>query len=187
MGTLLRTACPVKSPPGISIEVRDSPPECFPKISVRRWLKQLAAVSCAPVAFCLARVCQASRPLLAERPADIVRVSVERPRPAPMGCSPFCTNVHSFPQPGFQIPLAKKNGRVYSVGQIEPGSLKNLTAQLKEGAAAARQLRPQCFLAHSRLKSWVVLSLSVPEQLPDAQARESFPASRARAPRVPVP
>ena len=113
-------------------------------------------MSCAPVGFCLARVCQASRALLAERPADIVRVSLERPRPTPMGCSPFCTNVHSFPQPGFQIPLAKKNGRVYCFAQIEPGSLKNLTAQLKEGAAAARQLRPQCFLAHSRLKSWVV-------------------------------
>lgn len=129
-----------------------------------------------------------SKPTASRRkPADIVRASVARPRLTPMGCSPFCTNVHSFPQPGFQIPLAKENGRVYSLDQIEPGSLKNLTAQLKEGAAAARQLRPQCFWPHSRLKSWVVLSLSVPEQLPDAQARESFPASRARAPRVRAP
>jgi predicted nucleic acid-binding protein len=35
---------------------------------------------------------------------------------------------------------------VYSPPQIEPGSLKNFAAQLKEGAAAARQLRPQCFV-----------------------------------------
>src|SRR5207237_9486579 len=60
--------------------------------------------------------------------------------------SPFCTTVHSFPHPNFQIPLAKKNGRVYSLTQIEPGSLKNLAAQLKEGAAVARPLRPQSFV-----------------------------------------
>jgi hypothetical protein len=53
--------------------------------------------------------------------------------------------VHSFPQPNLPIPLAKKNGRVYALAQVEPGSLKNFTAQLKEGAAAARQLRPQSF------------------------------------------
>src|SRR5215472_18626275 len=64
-----------------------------------------------------------------------------------MGGSPFCTVVHSFPQTKFQIPLAKESARGYSLAQIEPGSLKNLTAQLKEGAAAARQLRPQSFLA----------------------------------------
>ena len=57
----------------------------------------------------------------------------------------FCTGVHSFPQLKFQISLAKKKGWAYSHAQIEPGSLKNLTAQLKEGAAAARPLRPQCF------------------------------------------
>jgi hypothetical protein len=49
--------------------------------------------------------------------------------------------VHSFPQLRFQIPLAKKKRRVYLDAQIEPGSLKNLTAQLKEGAATARLLR----------------------------------------------
>jgi hypothetical protein len=41
----------------------------------------------------------------------------------------------------FQIPLARKERRIYLLAQIEPGSLKNLTAQLKEGAAAARLLR----------------------------------------------
>src|SRR5579864_2857068 len=35
--------------------------------------------------------------------------------------------------------------------QIEPGSLKNLAAQLKEGAAVARPLRPQSFSARMRL------------------------------------
>ena len=62
-------------------------------------------------------------------------------------CQPayFCTGLHSFPQLSFQNSLAKKKGRVYRRLQIEPGSLKNLTAQLKEGAAAARLLRPQCF------------------------------------------
>jgi len=57
----------------------------------------------------------------------------------------FCTAVHSFPQLNFQISLVRKNRRVYRHAQIEPGSLKNLTAQLKEGAAAARLLRPQSF------------------------------------------
>ncbi|PYT80539.1 MAG: hypothetical protein DMG40_12340 [Acidobacteria bacterium] len=42
--------------------------------------------------------------------------------------------------------LAKKNLRVYPLRQIEPGSPKNLTAQLKEGAAAARPLRPRFVL-----------------------------------------
>jgi hypothetical protein len=53
--------------------------------------------------------------------------------------------VHSFPQGNFQIPLAKKSPQAYCHGQIEPGSLKNFAAQLKEGAAAARLLRPQSF------------------------------------------
>jgi len=57
----------------------------------------------------------------------------------------FCTVVHSFPQLSFQISLARKNLQVYCLAQIEPGSLKNLAAQLNEGAAAARLLRPQCF------------------------------------------
>jgi hypothetical protein len=48
----------------------------------------------------------------------------------------FCTAVHSFPQWNLQISLAKKKPRVYRPPQIEPGSLKNLTAQLKEGATA---------------------------------------------------
>jgi hypothetical protein len=48
----------------------------------------------------------------------------------------FCTAVHSFPQRNFQISLANKKRQVYCSGQIEPGSLKNLTAQLKEGATA---------------------------------------------------
>jgi hypothetical protein len=38
----------------------------------------------------------------------------------------FCTIVHSFPQLNFQISLAKKNGQVYALAQIE-------------------QLRPQSF------------------------------------------
>jgi len=54
----------------------------------------------------------------------------------------FCTGVHSFPQLNFQISLAKKKRQVYRHTQIGPGSVKNLTAQLKEGAAAARLLRP---------------------------------------------
>jgi hypothetical protein len=45
----------------------------------------------------------------------------------------------------FLIALAKKKRRVYRLAQIEPGSLKNLTAQLKEGAAAARLLRLRFF------------------------------------------
>jgi hypothetical protein len=48
----------------------------------------------------------------------------------------FCTIVHSFPQRNFQIPLAKKKRQVYALTQIEPGSLKNFAAQLKEGAMA---------------------------------------------------
>ena len=84
----------------------------------------------------------ASRP---ETPLTSVRVWIAGVATGARCGSPFCTIVHSFPQPKFQIRLAKKNGRVYSLGQIEPGSLKNLAAQLKEGAAAARQLRPPFF------------------------------------------
>jgi len=62
-----------------------------------------------------------------------------------LGHEHFCTVVHSFPQLNFQNSLAKKKRVVYRHTQIEPGSLKNLTAQLKEGAAAARPLRPQFF------------------------------------------
>jgi len=40
--------------------------------------------------------------------------------------------VHSFPQSKLQIPLAKKKRQVYSLAQIEPGSVKNFAAQLKE-------------------------------------------------------
>jgi hypothetical protein len=53
--------------------------------------------------------------------------------------------MHSFPQGDGQIPLAMLQHEVYSHAQIEPGSLKNFAAQLKEGAAAARQLRPRFF------------------------------------------
>jgi hypothetical protein len=53
--------------------------------------------------------------------------------------------LHTFPQPNFQIPLAEKKRQAYPLFQIEPGSLKNFAAQLKEGATAARQLRPQSF------------------------------------------
>jgi hypothetical protein len=53
--------------------------------------------------------------------------------------------MHSFPQANLQIPLAKENIHAYSDAQIGPGSLKNFAAQLKEGAAAARLLRPQSF------------------------------------------
>jgi len=53
--------------------------------------------------------------------------------------------VHRFPQAKLQKPLAKKKQQVYSLAQIEPGSLKNFAAQLKEGAAVARPLRPQSF------------------------------------------
>ena len=48
----------------------------------------------------------------------------------------FCTVVHSFPQRSFQISLANEKRQVYRFAQIEPGSLKNLAAQLKEGAIA---------------------------------------------------
>ena len=48
----------------------------------------------------------------------------------------FCTIVHSFPQRSFSISLANKKHRVYRLEQIEPRGLKNLTAQLKEGAIA---------------------------------------------------
>jgi hypothetical protein len=44
--------------------------------------------------------------------------------------------VHSFPQRNLQISLAKKKRKVYSLDQIEPGSLKIFAAQLKEGATA---------------------------------------------------
>src|SRR5215472_6661725 len=105
--------------------------------------------------------------------------------------SPFCTTVHSFPQPNFPIPLAKKNGRVYALAQIEPGSLKNLTAQLKEGAAAARQLRPQSFWPHSwrtggaPLKSRGARNRFMPSRAATAaQAKEPFPAFRGAAPPV---
>ncbi len=57
----------------------------------------------------------------------------------------FCTYVHRFPQSNLQKTLANLKREVYSHSQIEPGSVKNFAAQLKEGAAAARQLRPQCF------------------------------------------
>jgi hypothetical protein len=60
---------------------------------------------------------------------------------------PFCTALHSFPQLNFQISLAKERPEVYGHSQIEPGSLKDLTAQLKEGAAVARPLRPQSFFS----------------------------------------
>jgi hypothetical protein len=50
--------------------------------------------------------------------------------------SAFCTAVHSFPQRNFQISLANKKHQVYRLAQIEPGSVKNLAAQLKEGAIA---------------------------------------------------
>jgi hypothetical protein len=43
----------------------------------------------------------------------------------------FCTAVHSFPQRNFQIPLARKNRRVYPPAQIEPESFKNFAAQWK--------------------------------------------------------
>jgi hypothetical protein len=62
--------------------------------------------------------------------------------------SDFCTGMHSFPQLNFEIPLAKKNRQAYSLAQVEPGRLKNLTAQLKEGAAVARPPRPQSFYVH---------------------------------------
>src|SRR5215472_8939980 len=95
--------------------------------------------------------------------------------------SPFCTTVHSFPQPNFQIPLAKKNGRVYSLPQIEPGSLKNLTAQLKEGAAAARPLRPQFFWPRfwrgELYSSRPATNRFIPSRAATAaQAKESFPS-----------
>ena len=65
--------------------------------------------------------------------------------------SEFCTAAHSFPQLKLEISLAKKKDQVYRLGQIEPGGLKNLTAQLKEGATAERRLRPQSFLLHEGL------------------------------------
>jgi hypothetical protein len=49
---------------------------------------------------------------------------------------PFCTAVHTYPQPNFQIPLAKKKRPAYSLPHIEPGSRKNFAAQWKEGARA---------------------------------------------------
>jgi hypothetical protein len=55
---------------------------------------------------------------------------------APFSARYFYTAVHSFPQRNLQISLAKKKRQVYSPGQIEPGSLKDFAAQLKEGANA---------------------------------------------------
>jgi hypothetical protein len=72
--------------------------------------------------------------------------SVGLPSKVDFSIPDFCTGVHSFPQLSFQISLAKKKRRVYRAVQIEPGSLKNLTAQLKEGAAAARLLRLRFFV-----------------------------------------
>ena len=94
--------------------------------------------------------------------------------------SPFCTTVHSFPQPNFPIPLAKKSARVYSLAQIEPGSLKNLTAQLKEGAAAARQLRPQSFWPHFWRTGGAPLKSRGEEQLLPRKRRNRFPRSEER-------
>ena len=48
----------------------------------------------------------------------------------------FCTVMHSDPQVRFEKPLAKKKFRAYCLYQIEPGSVKNFAAQLKEGAIA---------------------------------------------------
>ena len=47
--------------------------------------------------------------------------------------------------------LLSNSPRIYPADQIEPGSLKNFTAQLKEGAGTARLMRPQFFCRHSRL------------------------------------
>jgi hypothetical protein len=44
--------------------------------------------------------------------------------------------MHTNPQVRFEKPLAKQKRRAYSPFQIEPGSLKNFAAQLKEGAIA---------------------------------------------------
>jgi hypothetical protein len=44
--------------------------------------------------------------------------------------------VHSFPQGNTKKPLAKGQWNIYRHAQIEPGSLKNFSAQLKEGAKA---------------------------------------------------
>jgi hypothetical protein len=68
--------------------------------------------------------------------------------------SDFCTGMHRFPQLSFQISLARKKRRVYLLVQIEPGSLKNLTAQLKEGAAAARLLRLRFFARNILVASY---------------------------------
>ena len=51
----------------------------------------------------------------------------------------FCTIVHTFPQ---WKPLAKPKGEVYAARQIEPRSLRNFAAQLKEGATAEGLMRP---------------------------------------------
>jgi hypothetical protein len=45
----------------------------------------------------------------------------------------LCTAFH---RETFRFSLPTKKHRVYREAQIEPGSLKNLTAQLKEGATA---------------------------------------------------
>jgi hypothetical protein len=58
-------------------------------------------------------------------------------------------SLHNFPQRNFQKALAKPRGEIYRPSQIEPGSLKNFAAQLKEGAAVARPLRPQSFWARN--------------------------------------
>jgi hypothetical protein len=44
--------------------------------------------------------------------------------------------MHSFPQGSSEKPLAKAQWSIYCHAQIEPGGLKNFSAQLKEGAKA---------------------------------------------------
>jgi hypothetical protein len=69
---------------------------------------------------------------------DSAETGIAATRRVPVGSCrlAFCTAVHSFPQTSFQILLANKKHQVYRFAQVEPGSLKNLAAQLKEGAIA---------------------------------------------------
>ena len=68
-----------------------------------------------------ARVCLADSGLDSGQQADhllpaalqtFIRAGDRRVATGAISGSSFCTVVHSFPQPEFQIPLVKKNGRV---------------------------------------------------------------------------
>ena len=73
MVTVVRTTCPATRVPGFSIEVRDSPSKCFPKISPCRWFKAVGCGVAGVVSGLRDSVEQADR-FSPREPADLVRV-----------------------------------------------------------------------------------------------------------------